>query len=186
MSQMTYNPNLLKSLIDINVIKTGDFILKSGIKSSIYIDLRLLLNEPSIIKEISYELYKKIEFNNLNISNTKLCGIPYGALPFSCCLSTEFNIPQIIVRKEAKTYGTKKLIEGVFQEDDELILIEDIVTTGSSIIELIDKLKEYNLNIKQIIVIIDRSNNQMENVKKLGYNITSLFSIKDINEILKV
>ena len=112
-----------------------------------------------------------------------MCGIPYGALPFSCCLSTEFNIPQIIVRKEAKSYGTKKLIEGIFKDYDELILIEDIVTTGSSIIELIDKLKEYNLNVKQIIVIIDRSNNEMENVKKLGYNITSLFSIKDINKI---
>lgn len=180
---MSYQQKLLKSLIDLDVIKTGDFTLKSGMKSSIYIDLRVLLNEPSLIKEISFELYRKINFNNLNISNTKLCGIPYGALPFSCCLSTEFNIPQIIVRKEAKSYGTKKLIEGIFKDYDELILIEDIVTTGSSIIELIDKLKEYNLNVKQIIVIIDRSNNEMENVKKLGYNITSLFSIKDINKI---
>jgi len=175
---------LLKTLIEKNVIKTGEFTLKSGIKSPIYIDLRMLLNEPSIIKEISYELYKQIDFTNLNLDITKLCGVPYGALPFSCCISTEFNLPQIIVRKEAKTYGTKKLIEGCFEENDELIIIEDIVTTGSSIIEIINKLKEYKLIIKQIIVIIDRSNNNMQNIKDLGYDIKSLFNINDINQVL--
>ena len=166
---------LLAQLFAKNVVKNGDFILKSGLRSSLYIDLRLLLNEPAIIKEISHLIYKKINVASILNPKTKLCGVPYGALPFSCCVSTEYGLPQIIVRKESKKHGTKKLIEGVFADGDELLIIEDIVTTGSSIIELITKLKTYNLKVQQIIVIIDRTNDKMKKLKDLGYSVASIF-----------
>lgn len=190
----TYNRDLLQEIIDKNVIKSGKFILKSGIESSIYIDLRLLLNEPSTIKKIALEIYQKINLPiklDMNFNNTgdkknkiKLCGVPYGALPFSCCTSTDFNIPQIIIRKESKSYGTKKLIEGIYNEGDELIIIEDIVTTGGSVLDLIAKLEQENLKIRQIIVIVDRSDNNMQAIKDKGYDIVSLFNLSNIQNEL--
>ena len=178
---------LLKALLAKNIIKTGDFVLKSGLQSSLYIDLRLLLDEPALIKLLAHEIYAEIKgalptsaAEEAGAPRVKLCGVPYGALPFSCCVSTEFEIPQVIVRKEAKTYGTKKLIEGVWAEGDELIIVEDIVTTGSSVVELIAKLETQKLKIREIVVVVDRTEDGMAKLAAMGYSVKALFSLADI------
>tara|TARA_B100001057_G_C22796092_1_gene929667 strand:+ start:1156 stop:1686 length:531 start_codon:yes stop_codon:yes gene_type:complete len=168
--------NIVNTLKSKQIIQTGNFTLKSGKKSNIYIDLRLLLNEPILTKEISILLKEKIIY----CDNMKICGIPYGAIPYACCISTTYNIPQIMIRKEQKNYGTKKLIEGVLNENDNIVLIEDIITTGSSLYNTIKTLEENNIKIHQILVIIDRTNNNMKYIKNLGYKIDSLLTIEDI------
>ena len=84
-----------------------------------------------------------------------------------------------MIRKERKAYGCKNLIEGHVNKNEKIVLIEDVVTSGSSVLELIEKLKEENIEVHQIIVIIDRSKNNMENVKSQGHNIISLFKEED-------
>jgi uridine monophosphate synthetase len=184
---------LLKALLAKNIIKTGDFVLKSGLRSSLYIDLRLLLDEPALIKLLAHEIYAEIKGalptpaaeEAAGAPRVKLCGVPYGALPFSCCVSTEFEIPQVIVRKEAKTYGTKKLIEGVWAEGDELIIVEDIVTTGSSVVELIAKLETQKLKIREIVVVVDRTEDGMAKLAAMGYSVKALFGLADIAAVAK-
>lgn len=144
--------NLLQILKNNNIIQTGNFILSSGIKSSIYIDLKKVISFPDIHKYICEEISKKIiDKNNL------ICGAPYGAISYSSIISIMNKQPMIFLRKETKKYGTKKLIEGNYNIGDKIILIEDVVTTGNSVINAAKILEEHGLIVTQIISVISRS-----------------------------
>ena len=116
------------ALHEIGAIKFGEFTLKSGIKSPIYIDLRLLISYPKVLKMISkamIELAEGLEFD-------VIAGIPYTALPIATAISIEKDWPMVYARKEVKDYGIKKKIEGVFKEGDTALIIDDLITTGGS------------------------------------------------------
>lgn len=168
---------LLKTLIEIGCIKKGNFTLKSGINSSYYIDLRILISYPELLKNVCNLLYKLIDSNNLN---SKICGLPYAGIPYACYLSTEYNLKMLMLRKEQKNHGTKKMIEGIFETDDDIIIIDDILTSGASIKESLNYLQEFN--IKQIIVIFDRDQGGSQELTEMGYKIKALFNIKEIEE----
>jgi uridine monophosphate synthetase len=130
---------LLKDLFKINAIKIGSFKLKSGLISPIYIDLRVVISFPKILKQITHLIWDVIQTNHLVFD--LICGVPYTALPFATCLSLEKEIPLLIKRKEGpKGYGTNKIIEGVFQKGQTCIIIEDLITTGGSVLESVDSL----------------------------------------------
>ena len=95
--------DLILDLYNCNCIKYGDFTLKNGEKSSIYIDLKNIISYPYLINSICHFLYKKINYIELD----RICGVPYGALSISSIISSNYNIPMIFVRKETKNYGLK-------------------------------------------------------------------------------
>lgn len=103
---------LLLSLYEIQAIKFGSFTLKSGIISPVYLDLRGIVSFPHILKALCEALWKKVE----PLSFDYLCGVPYTALPLATCLSVTHDLPMVLRRKEAKDYGTKRMIEGVYQK----------------------------------------------------------------------
>ena len=173
--------NLIKKIIDANIIKFGQFTLKSGQQSNMYFDFKKIVSYPKILMKISYELSKLI--NKYDKENTILCGVPMGAIPYATIISTITNIPSIMIRDSTKTYGLQNLIEGeyinnVTDKPKECILIEDVVTTGMSVIETIKKLETNGIMVTQIIVILDRGG--LDNIKQLGYNVVSLLKIDNI------
>ena len=95
---------------DLGIIKFGQFTLKSGIQSPFYVDLRPLASDPKILKSLAEQLLSLTEIQNSEL----ICGVPYAALPMATAMSLQADIPLIIKRKEAKAYGTKKLIEGIY------------------------------------------------------------------------
>ena len=132
----------------------GDFTLKSGQKSEYYLNLRNLIAHPKIIKKISQLIY-----HNLPQDDFFICGLPYAGIPYACCLSNQYDIPLLLMRKEKKKHGLKNQIDGC--EDlrgKKVVLIDDIMTTGSSIRESIPLLKDLGLEILKIVVIIGRHN----------------------------
>jgi uridine monophosphate synthetase len=170
---------IILSLYYIGAIKFGNFILKSRVESPFYIDLRLIISYPKLLNNISKLIYKEIK--NLHFDN--ICGVPYTALPIATTISSNNNIKMIIRRKEKKQYGTKKIIEGVYKENETCLIIEDIITTGSSIIETKNELNNVGLNVNDAIVLINRSNN-INNIGNI--NIHSIFTINEIfNFLLK-
>ena len=151
---------VLKELQDKNIIQHGEFKLKSGKISNIYIDLRKVMSFPNLHKQICHEIIGKI-----NHDVDLICGTPYGAVSYASYISIFRNIPMIFLRKEAKNHGTKKMIEGNYELNNEVVLIEDVITTGSSVFEAINVLEQHGLKVKQIITIISRHSN-----KQLCYN----------------
>ena len=109
--------------------------------------------------------------------NYYLCGLPYAGIPFCVAASIKNLIPMIMLRKEKKQYGTKKMIEGNICHGDEIVLIDDILTTGTSIIESLVHFKEYK--IKSVIVLLDRCEGGKQNLEKFGINVISVFKITD-------
>ena len=171
---------LSKQLHDIKAIKFGEFTLKSGKQSSYYLDLRTIISYPKLLEDISTIILDKIPSNI-----QRVCGVPYAALPIATAVSLQTNIPQIIKRKEAKGYGTKKLIEGEFNPNDEILILEDVITSGISLIETITELESEGLRIGKIITLVDREEGGMDKIKSMGYDIESILTITELMDFLK-
>ena len=107
-----------------------------------------------------------------------ICGLPYAGIPYSTTISILNNIPMVLLRKERKKHGTKKMLEGTISPGDEIILVDDILTTGTSIIESLEYLKEYK--IKKVYVILDRCEGGLERLKQHGIDVESIFKVYDI------
>jgi uridine monophosphate synthetase len=120
-----------------------------------------------------------------NINFDLICGVPYTALPVATAISLLNQKPMIMRRKEAKDYGTKKIIEGVFSPEQTCLIVEDIITSGTSIIETIVPLENEGLKIKDAVVLIDREQGGKKHLQEKGYNIHCIFTISEILEILR-
>ena len=145
---------LVEKLFDIQAIKFGDFTLKSGIQSPVYVDLRVIVSYPEIMREISDLLWKTASDSKADFS--VICGVPYTALPIASCMSVDQNVPMVMRRKEAKSYGTKRLIEGVFAAGSKCLVVEDVVTSGSSVMETVEALASVDLRVSDAVVLLDR------------------------------
>lgn len=141
---------ILDELMKTNCIKYGNFMLKSGESSKYYFDMKGIISYPKLMKEIGDKMYELIgEECNL------LCGVPMGGLPICSYISAKYEIPMIMIRDEAKSYGTSKQIEGIYNKDDKCVVIEDVITTGGSVNKVLNLLKN-KVNVTGVIVILDR------------------------------
>lgn len=166
------------SLLRCEVLKLGNFKLRSGDITPIYIDLRRIINYPEVMKDVvSIIRAKQVEEN---IKTDMVCGVPYTAIPIAAVFSTSYNIPMVLARKEAKDYGTKRLVEGVFKPGDSCLLIEDIICSGTSILEAMELLRKEGLDVHHCVVIVNRQQGGIDNLKQFGINVYPLFDIQSI------
>ena len=165
----------------LGIIKFGRFTLKSGIESPFYVDLRPLASDPKILKHLANYLLDMLPLDNFDL----ICGVPYAALPMATAMSLESYIPLIIKRKEAKDYGTKKLIEGIFTKGQNCLLVEDVITSGKSLLETIPEVENEGLSVSDIVVVLDREQGGKQILEKKGYRVHTLFTITEVCKILK-
>jgi uridine monophosphate synthetase len=173
--------DLINDLYDIGVVKFGDFTLKSGKKSPIYIDLRETISYPHILKKIAEEMWKKAKSIKFDV----LCAVPYTALPFACYLSIQYDIPMVLRRKEAKDYGTKKILEGKIQPKQTCLILEDLITSGESILETILPIKEAGARIQDVIVFLDREQGGKTRLESLDLRLQSVITVTEMLDILE-
>jgi uridine monophosphate synthetase len=165
--------SLADGLLDAGCIKFGEFTLKSGLKSPIYIDLRQVISHPKLLADIAQAYLPVIS----NLQFSRIAGLPYAAIPIATAISLAGNYPMIYPRKEAKTYGTKAEIEGEYHAGETIVVIDDLATTGGSKFEAIEKLTAVGLVVKDVVVLVDRQSGAKESLEQAGYAMHAVLTI---------
>lgn len=165
----------------LGIIKFGRFTLKSGIESPFYVDLRPLASDPKILKNLANYLLDMLPLDNFDL----ICGVPYAALPMATAMSLESYLPLIIKRKEAKQYGTKKVLEGIYTPGQNCLLVEDVITSGTSLLETIPEIENEGITVSDIVVVLDRQQGGKEILEEKGYRVHTLFTISEVCSMLQ-
>ncbi len=170
---------LVTALYQIGAIQFGDFILKSGKQASIYINLRKIISHPSLLEIIAEAMWQVAKGQHFDL----VCGVPYTAMPIATCVSLKHKLPMIMRRKEKKDYGTKQSIEGEYHLGQTCLLLEDVITTGSSIMETATELEAAGLHITQVVALIDREQQGKTDLQQ-KYPVATVLSLSTILKTL--
>ena len=166
------------------IIKFGDFTLASGKKSSYYVDLRLVPSYPHEFRMMIKHLQNKISEEVGLESFDSIVSVPTGGLVIASALAIETVKPLIYVRSKPKDYGTSKSVEGKIHDGMKVLMIDDVATTGGSVVNAIKSLKETNIKVTDAYVIIDRMEGAEEELKEQGVRMHSILDIIQITQAL--
>ncbi len=178
---------LTLALADVGAIQFGEFTLASGLKSPIYVDLRLLASYPNVLRQVALA-YADLLRRHLDIgpapSALRLAAIPYAALPIGTAVALELGWPLIYPRKEVKAHGTARPIEGEFRPGDRAVVLDDLITTGGSKLEAIAPLEAAGLVVRDVVVLIDREQGGREELEAAGYRLHAVLGLREMLDTL--
>lgn len=172
---MVSKEQLIDLLKENEVFLEGDFTLSSGKKSNYYINMKKAITEPKILSTISKLITEKIQDDEID----KVAGPALGAVPIATAVSLESELPLLMIRKEKKGYGTSKLIEGELNDGDSVIVVEDVSTTGGSLLKAIKAIQENGGNVKRAFVVVDRQEGAIEEFEKAGITLEPLITVNE-------
>jgi orotate phosphoribosyltransferase len=162
------------------IVELKETQLSSGKKSPYYMDMRGLLAFPELMTDITERLVDRIM--EMGVAFDKFASVPVGAVPFASQLSARMGRASVLVRDQPKQHGTKKLIEGRLGIDDRVILVEDVITTGASVIKTIQKLRNRGAEVVAVWALLNREEGGLENIayEYKDIPVYSLFTTSDI------
>jgi len=169
------------SLFEIGAVRLGQFQLHSGRTSPIYLDLRMLVSHPETLR-MATAVYATIL---ADLEYDLLAAAPMAGLPLGTALCLALDQPLIYPRKTAKSYGTGKGIEGAYQIGETAVVIDDLITSGDSVLQVNAALKAGGLQVNDAVVLIDRQQGGMENLRNAGYHPHAAITIRQILSILE-
>lgn len=149
----------------------GDFLLRSGRRSRYYLDKYRFTTEPNLLRDIAVALVSRIPSGTQRVAGPEL-----GAIPLATALSLATNLPSVLVRAEAKGYGTDRRFEGILNKGDDVVLVEDVLTTGGQAVESAQALRDAGANILLVIGIVDREEGATEAMQRAGFKFEALFT----------
>ena len=175
-----YDKQSLIALVRDKALTFGDFTLASGKKASFYLDCRKVTLDAQGAKLIGAGMLELLGKDMPQLVG----GMAIGADPITAAILTLAGIRAVplrgvMVRKEAKQHGTGKLVEGPFREDESIAIVEDVVTTGGSSLLAIERCEAVGLKVQRVLAIIDRLEGGREAFAARGYELTTLFTIRD-------
>lgn len=179
MSEIHLTPELsalADQLLEGGCIKFGEFTLKSGLLSPIYIDLRRVISSPQLLAQVGaayLPVLQKLTFD-------RIAGLPYAAIPIATAIALQGSYPMIYPRKEAKAYGTKAEIEGEYYVGETVVVIDDLTSTGGSKFEAIEKLTGAGLKVTDVVVLVDRQSGAKEALTGAGFHLHAVLTIKQL------
>lgn len=181
----TRKEEIILELFEKDVIQFGEFKLKSGKISPYYFDFRLVFaRHPQLLKKITQEMITTSSYLTKEGRNDHICGLPYGAISLAVIASQELDRGYLLLRKEKKEYGTKKMIEGEYKFMDSVVLFDDVITSGITIKESVDKFISVGLVVREVLVILDREEGANLEVSN-QFKIKPLLTISEVIEVLE-
>jgi uridine monophosphate synthetase len=164
------------ALLEAGCVRFGQFTLKSGAVSPIYLDLRQLVAHPRALRLAARAYARRLR----GLRFDRLAGIPYAALPIATAIALEMDRPLIYPRRETKDYGTRASIEGAFKPGETAVVIDDLATTGGTKIEAIHKLEGSGLVVRDVVVLIDRGEGAGKMLAEAGYRLHAVLALPDL------
>jgi len=172
---------LAVTLYEIGAVRFGKFVLHSGRTSPIYLDLRLLASHPAVLRQVAgvfSELLSTVPFDLL--AATPLAGLPIGT-----AVALEMDVPLVYPRQEPKRYGTGRQIEGKWEVGQWAVILDDLITSGDSLLQGIALLKAAGLRVAHAVVLIDREQGGREALEAQGYQLQRAMTISQLLAILE-
>ncbi|WP_435156015.1 orotate phosphoribosyltransferase [Haladaptatus sp. DFWS20] len=167
------NQELIEALRAAEAVQYGEFELSHGGTSNYYVDKYLFETDPHCLELIAEAFAERL-------GDTKLAGVALGAVPLVAVTSVETGNPYVIARKQKKEYGTANLVEGRLEEGEEVVVLEDIVTTGQSAVDAVEALRDAGAEVNKILVVVDREEGGRENLAEAGVEMEALLSASDL------
>lgn len=172
--------SLAVTLYEIGAVQFGKFKLHSGKRSRVYLDLRVLVSYPEALRQVASAYRTVLEWLDYDV----IAATPLAGLPIGTAIALDMNRPLIYPRKTAKSYGTGKAIEGVYTIGDTAAVVDDLITSGDSIIQMIAALKAGGLRATDAVVLIDREQGGAENLRAEGYRLHAIMSLPYLLSVL--
>lgn len=167
---------LAAALVDAGCVRFGQFTLKSGVVSPIYLDLRRLVSHPAALRTVARAFAARLE----GLAFERIAGLPYAALPIATAISLEMGRPMLYPRREVKDYGTRAAIEGDFIPGETAVVIDDLATTGGTKLEAIEKLAAAGLTVHDVVVLIDREQGAGQALAAAGYALHAIAPLRTL------
>ena len=167
-------------LFDADCVRFGEFTLASGKTSPIYIDLRRIISYPELFERV-VDAYAELA---QHLSFDRLAAVPYGALPVAAGLAMKLKRPLVYPRKEAKGYGTGQAIEGAFEPGQVALAIEDVVTSGGSLLQAIRTMEGSGLRVRDVVVLLDREQGGRDRLVDDGRELHAVLTLSELLDTL--
>ena len=163
-----------EKLLELKAIKFGDFTLTSGKKSKYYVDLKGASTNPDFLREVADELATRVT------PGAMVAGVELGAVPLVVATAIKLKVPYLIIRKEDRTHGNKDPIIGNLEKGKEVELIEDVVTTGGSVLRAVTLLREKGAIVNKVICIVDREEGGTAALERHNVKLVPLVRISEV------
>jgi uridine monophosphate synthetase len=167
---------LSQRLFEIGAVQFGTFVLKSGAESPVYVDLRLLVSDPPLLREAARSYAAVLQ----DLAFDRIAAIPLAALPLGTAISLEMDRPMIYPRMDAKAHGTHRTVEGTFARGEQAVVVDDVISSGLSKLEAIRPLEEAGLVVRDVVVLIDRGGTGAGELQEAGYALHAVTRLRDI------
>ena len=172
--------DIVAALRDADAVRYGEFELSHGGTSDYYVDKYVFETDPGCLALIAEAFADRLVSGGGDGDAPKLAGVALGAVPLVAVTSVETGLPYVIARKQQKEYGTANLIEGTLTEGEEVVILEDIATTGGSAVDAAEALREAGAVVERVIVVVDREEGAAENLAEHGLELEALVTASDL------
>ena len=166
--------NLVEALVEKGALKFGDFTLTSGKKSAYYVDLKVAFTDPILLRRVVQRLM------SYTTGVQRLAGTELGAVPLLVALALETDLPYVILRKKARAHGTERAYEGEIRAGEQVLLVEDVATSGGTLRRAADLLRGEGALIERAVCVVDREEGAAESLREMGIGLEAVLRARDL------